>query len=65
MTQPMAKARRLPMLLPILPPVIINVAMTRVYMVIAVWMPVIGVLRSLATVAMDTFMTELSRVIRN
>src|SRR6478735_393179 len=31
----------------------------------AVWMPVIVVSRSLATVAIDTFMTELSRVMRN
>src|SRR5512132_4672230 len=31
----------------------------------AVWMPVTVVPTSLATVAMDTFMTELSRVIRN
>src|SRR4029450_8156356 len=32
---------------------------------IAVWMPVTVVPTSLATVAIDTFMTELSRVIRN
>src|SRR4029450_7542197 len=31
----------------------------------AAWMPVTVVPTSLATVAMDTFMTELSRVIRN
>ena len=31
----------------------------------AVWMPVTVVPTSLATVAIDTFMTELSRVIRN
>src|SRR5262245_18286678 len=31
----------------------------------AVWMPVTVVPRSLATVAIDTFITELSRVIRN
>ena len=50
---------------PILPPVSINVAITSVYRVMAVWMPVIVVPRSLATVAMDTFITELSRVMRN
>jgi hypothetical protein len=33
--------------------------------VIAVWMPVTVVPTSLATVAIATFMTELSRVIRN
>jgi hypothetical protein len=33
--------------------------------VIAVWMPVTVVPTSFATVAIDTFITELSRVIRN
>src|SRR5512133_3152151 len=61
----MAKARRRPMIEPTLPPVIMNMAITRVYRVMAVWMPVTVVPTSLATVAMDTFMTELSRVIRN
>ena len=42
-----------------------NIAITSVYRVMAVWMPVTVVPTSLATVAMDTFMTELSRVIRN
>ena len=53
------------MIEPIFPPVIMNIAITRVYRVMAVWMPVTVVPTSLATVAMDTFMTELSRVIRN
>ena len=53
------------MMVPILPPVIISVAMTSVYNVMAVWMPVIVVPRSAATVAIDTFITELSNVIRN
>src|SRR5215204_5598603 len=61
----MAKARRRPMIEPTFPPVTMNMAMTRVYRGIAVWMPVTVVPTSLATVAMDTFMTELSRVIRN
>lgn len=39
--------------------------MTSVYRVMAVWMPVIVVPRSAATVAIDTFMTELSSVMRN
>src|SRR5262245_19687559 len=39
--------------------------MTSVYMVMAVWMPTTVVLTSCATVAMETFMTELSSVIRN
>jgi hypothetical protein len=42
-----------------------NIAMTSVYSVIAVWIPATVVPTSLATVAIDTFMTELSRVIRN
>src|SRR6476659_5106863 len=65
MTRPMPIARRRPMIVPSLPPVIIKVAMTRVYIVIAVWIPVIVVPRSAATVGMETFITELSRVIRN
>ena len=44
---------------------IISVAITSVYMVIAVWIPTTVVPTSLATVAIDTFITELSRVIRN
>src|SRR5215470_17902410 len=65
MTQPIANARLRPMIWPILPPVIMNAAMTSVYMVIAVWMPVTVVPTSLATVAIDTFITDVSRVIRN
>ncbi|BCN46367.1 hypothetical protein RE943_45430 [Prescottella equi] len=53
------------MMLPIFPPVIISVAITSVYSVIAVWIPVIVVPRSDATIAIDTFITELSSVIRN
>jgi hypothetical protein len=48
-----------------LPPVIINDAITSVYSVIAVWIPVTVVPTSLATVAIDTFITALSSVIRN
>src|SRR3954470_13686766 len=40
-------------------------AITSVYSVIAVWIPVTVVPTSSATVAIDTFITELSRVIRN
>src|SRR5512132_1747330 len=65
MTHPIAKARLRPRIRPILPPVIINDAITNVYSVIAVWIPVTVVPTSLATVAIDTFITELSRVIRN
>ena len=53
------------MIAPTLPPVIISEAMTSVYSVIAVWMPVTVVPTSLATVAIDTFMTDVSSVIRN
>jgi hypothetical protein len=45
--------------------VIISEAMTRVYIVIAVWMPVTVVPTSHATVAIDIFITDLSSVIRN
>jgi hypothetical protein len=53
------------MIEPTLPPVIMNIAITSVYSVIAVWIPVTVVPTSLATVAIDTFMTELSSVITN
>ena len=39
--------------------------MTRVYSVMAVCTPVIVVPRSLATVAIDTFITDVSSVMRN
>ena len=65
MTSPIANARRRPMMAPILPPVIISDAITSVYRVIAVWMPVTVVPRSAATWRIETFMTELSRVIKN
>ena len=53
------------MIWPILPPVIMNAAITNVYSVIAVWMPVTVVPTSLATVAIDTFITDVSSVMRN
>src|SRR4026209_1121592 len=65
MTQPITKARFRPMIDPIFPPVIISIAMTSVYSTMAVWIPVIMVPRSSATVAMDTFMTEELSAIRN
>jgi hypothetical protein len=39
---------------PVRPPVIISAAITNVYNVIAVWMPVTVVPRPLATVAIDS-----------
>jgi hypothetical protein len=45
--------------------VIINEAITSVYRVIAVWMPVTVVPVSAAACRIETFMTELSKVIRN
>src|SRR3954470_2961670 len=65
MTEPIANARLRPMIWPILPPVIMNAAITSVYIVIAVWIPVTVVPTSCATVAIDTFITEVSSVIRN
>jgi hypothetical protein len=53
------------MIAPIFAPVIISAAMTSVYIVIAPWIPVTVVPTSFATVAIETFMTELSSVIRN
>src|SRR3954453_9788084 len=65
MTQPIAKARFLPISAPILAPVIMRAAITSVYAVIAPWIPVTVVPTSFATVAIETFITELSSVIRN
>src|SRR4051812_44250514 len=48
------------MISPTLPPVIISDAITNVYIVMAVWIPVTVVSRSLATVAMAVFMTVVS-----
>ena len=65
MTSPIVKARLRPIIEPILPPVTISIAITSVYRTIAVWIPVTVVLRSSATVAIETFITELSRAMRN
>ena len=59
------KARLRPIIAPTLPPVIINDAMTSVYIVIAVWMPVTSVPMSSATTGIDTFITELSSAMTN
>ena len=53
------------MICPIFPPVIMNAAITSVYRVIAVWMPVTVVPTSFATVAIDTFITDVSSIIKN
>src|SRR3954451_12751363 len=65
MTQPIANARLRPIIAPIFAPVIINAAITSVYAVMAPWIPVTVVPTSFATVAIETFITELSSVIRN
>src|SRR4051794_24699521 len=64
-TQPIANARLRPRISPILPPVIISDAITSVYIVIAVWIPVTVVSRSLATVAIAVFITVVSSAITN
>ncbi len=48
-----------------MPPVIISAAITSVYRVIAVWIPVTSVPTSSATVAIATFITDVSSVMRN
>jgi hypothetical protein len=65
MTSPSEKARLRPIIEPILPPVTISIAITSVYRTMALWIPVMDVSRSSATVAIETFMTELSRATRN
>src|SRR3954467_3036005 len=64
-TQPIANARLRPRISPIFPPVIISDAITSVYSVIAVWIPVTVVSRSFATVAIAVFMTVVSSAITN
>src|SRR4051794_36708436 len=61
----MVNARLRPRIAPIFPPVIMRDAITNVYSVIAVWMPATVVSTSLATVAIDTFITDESRIITN
>ena len=63
--QPIMKTRFRPNIEPTLPPVTMNIAMTSVYNVIAAWIPVTVVPTSSATVAIATFITELSRSITN
>src|SRR3954470_498933 len=63
--QPRPNARLRPTISPTLPPVIISDAITSVYIVIAVWIPVTVVSRSLATVAIAVFITVVSRAITN
>ena len=53
------------MISPTLPPVIIKDAITNVYKVIAVWIPVTSVPTSLATVAIAVFITVISSAITN
>src|SRR3990172_9829225 len=65
MTSPSMKALLRPMIEPILPPVTMSIAITSVYRTMALWIPVMVVPRSSATVAIETFMTELSSAIRN
>ncbi len=43
----------------------LSIAITSVYRTMALWIPVMDVSRSSATVAIETFMTELSRAMRN
>ena len=61
----MENARLRPRISPTFPPVIMSDAITSVYSVIAVWMPVTVVPRSLATVAIAVFMTVVSRAMTN
>ena len=53
------------MISPTLPPVIIKDAITSVYSVIAVWIPVTSVPTSLATVAIAVFITVISSAMTN
>ena len=58
-------ARLRPRISPTFPPVIISDAITSVYIVIAVWIPVTVVSRSWATVAIAVFITVVSSAITN
>ena len=63
--RPTVKARRRPVRSPILPPVSMKAAITRVYRVIAPWIAVTSVWKSCTSWLMDTFITEVSSTMRN
>ena len=53
------------MMSPILPPVSMNMAMTRQYRVMTAWMVVTVVLNSSTSALIETFMTDWSRTMMN
>ena len=63
--RPIQNARLAPQRSPSLPPRSMNAAMTSVYMVMAVCMPTMVVLRSAATCEIDTFITVVSSTMMN
>ena len=58
MIRPMTKARRRPMMSPILAPVRISMAITRQYRVMTAWIVVTVVSKSLTSVLIETFITD-------
>src|SRR4051812_1073392 len=65
MTRPMTNARRLPMMSPILPPVSMNIAITRQYSVITAWMVVTVVSKSATSALIETFIADWSSTMTN
>ncbi len=64
-TRPITKTRRRPYMSPILPPVSMKAAITRVYRVMTAWMAVTSVSKSSTSWLIETFITEASSTIRN
>src|SRR5690349_5112610 len=65
MTSPTTNARRRPMMSPILPPVSMNIAITRQYRVITAWIVVTVVSKSSTSVLIETFIADWSSTITN
>src|SRR5829696_5142804 len=65
MRRPITNARRLPMMSPILPPVSMNIAITRQYSVITAWIVVTVVSKSATSALIETFIADWSSTMTN
>ena len=65
MTRPTTNALRRPMMSPILPPVSMNIAITRQYSVITAWIVVTVVSKSATRALIETFIADWSSTITN
>ena len=65
MIRPMTNVLRRPMMSPILPPVSMNIAITRQYSVITAWIVVTVVSKSATSALIETFIADWSSTITN